>query len=221
MSGSGAMKRKIRFASAEDHYRIYESEFVRDLRYGESRTMFPTVFRPGDYNNDPVIRFAPSQNGALTAKEQRELTNEWISFLNDNSLPLLEVHAVTAISQGVFDGLCSQSTIESLRIKRLVGKDISKIRRLKELKKLFIESGAGIEDVSPLADLSGLEVLILGESVKITDYSRLAALSELRVFSVCSYRTSVSSRLRMDSADFLDEMPNLGYVDLVDVKMIR
>ena len=78
---------EIYFAKPEDHYRIYESGFVRDLRCGEYKTAFPTIYRPGDYKDEPVIRFAPSQNSDLTGKERRALTKEWIAFLGENVLP--------------------------------------------------------------------------------------------------------------------------------------
>ena len=212
MSGS------LYFAGSEDHYRIYGDEFVRDLRREEYRTFVQKIARPEDYRGEAVICFAPSQHDDMTKGDQRALTESWAVFLNDNTLPLSEVHAVTSLSQSVFDGLCRQSSIESLRIKWLNCKDISAIKGLKKLKKLFIENGSRIEDLTPLAGLTSLEVLILGETVKITDYSCLSVLSDLRVFSVCSYQSSLSSRIRMDSADFLHRMPNLEYVDLVDVR---
>ncbi len=205
------------WAKPEVHYRIYESEFVRDLRCGDSKELYPTVAFPNDYNNEPVIRFAPSQRAFLTKYEQKRLTADWVDYLKKNSLPLKEVHAVSTLTQTVFDALCHQISIESLRIKWLNCNDISAIAELENLKKLFIECGTKIEDITPIAKLHGLEVLILGETVKITDYSCLKALKKLRVFSICRYQSSVRGQMRIQSTDFLNEMKNLEYVDLNDV----
>ena len=92
-------------------------------------------------------------------------------------------------------------------------------RKTKNLKKLFIENGAKLEDISPLTALERLEILILGSTVRISDYSCLKALKNLRVLAVCECRNYPdSSHLKIDSLDFLYEMPNLEFVDLVDVK---
>lgn len=207
----------MRFAKPEEHYKIYESEFVRDLRYGECKDLYPTIVFPNDYNNQPVIRFAPSQHSFLTAYKQNKLTAEWAHHLTENKLPLKEVHAVTSLTQIIFDALCHQSSIESLRIKHLNCKDISAIAELKNLKKLFIEYGAKIEDISPIAKLVDLEILILGETVKIVDYSPLKELNKLKVFSICCYQTNTRGRIKIQSTVFLNDMKSLKYVDLIDV----
>ncbi len=126
----------------------------------------------------------------------------------------------TIASQRVFDAICNQKHLESLRIKCFRGKDISHIVNLTKLKKLFIESGSGIEDISCLAEMAQLEVLILGETKKIYDYSCLGKLKNLKVFSICQYQTNISGiKLKMKSNRFINEMPNLQWVDLVDCKI--
>ena len=236
------------FASAKDHVRIYSGEFVKEFRWQKDPSLYPLIQFPSDYKDEPSIRFAPSQgvrnaeneksipdeyrkyvrqsevltdSYTLSDSGQKKLTSEWIAFLTGGSLPLKEVQSVTMLTQGVFDALCTQDQIESLRIKWLNGKDISKIANLKNLKKLFIERGSRINDITPLTSLSNLEVLILGETNKITDYSCISALKKLKVFSVCAYQSSVVSHVKMISTDFLYDMPSLEYVDIVDVKISK
>ena len=208
------------FAKPEDHYLIYKSDFVRDLRDDPYYNEYPTIFTPADYNNEAVIRLAPSQRTDLTSWQQKKLADEWVDFLTGNKLPLEEVQVVTRLSQRVFDALCTQDTITSLRIKWLFCKDISHIAGLKNLKKLFIESGAKVESIAPLVSLEKLEVLILGETIKITDYSCLKDLKNLKVFSLCSYQSSTGDRVMIEDIGFLDEMPSLEYVDIIDAKVI-
>ena len=208
----------MHYATPEEHYKIYGNEFVRDLRYKDTADVFPTIIYPRDYNNEPVIRFAPSQHDFMTSYHQNRLTAEWVDYLNSNKLPLKEVHAVTSLTQMVFNALCKQSSIESLRIKWLNCKDISQVVELNHLKKLFIELGTKIEDITPIAKLHDMEVLILGETVKVVDYSPLKELKKLKVFSISRYQTSTKERIKIKSLDFLNEMKSLEYVDLVDVK---
>ena len=211
--------KNIYFAKSNEHYRIYGSEFVRDLRYGESRDLYPTVAYPSEYHGENVIRFAPSQRDELTPYAQKKLTEEWVRYLTENRLPLKEVQVVTSLSQRVFDALCLQSSIESLRIKLLNCKDISKVEELKSLKAFFIECGTKIEDISPITKLQGLEILILGDTEKIIDYSPVKELKHLKVFSVCRYQSSLKPAIKMKSEQFLEEMPSLEYVDLTEVKI--
>lgn len=85
---------------------------------------------------------------------------------------------------------------------------------------MFIESGSGIEDISCLADMTQLEVLILGETKKIYDYSCLGKLKNLKVFGICHYQTNIrGTKLKMKSNEFVNKMPNLEWVDLVDCKI--
>lgn len=121
----------------------------------------------------------------------------------------------TLVNQETFDAICNQSEMESLRIKWFKGNDISNITKLTKLKKLFIESGTGIEDITPLSDINYLEVLILGDTNMIHDYSCLSRLRNLKVLGICLYRTNYS-KLKMESDEFIKDMPNLEWVDFID-----
>ena len=121
----------MRFATNEEHYEIYGSRFVRDLR--EEITNIPICVYPEDYKGEPSIMLAPSQHEGvlMTAADQKMVTGQWVSFLSGLKLPLREVQTVTSLSQKAFDALCRQESIESLRIKWLNCKDLSQIVRLK------------------------------------------------------------------------------------------
>ena len=68
--------------------------------------------------------------------------------------------------------------------------------------------------------MTQLEVLILGETKKIYDYSCLGKLKNLKVFGICHYQTNISgTKLKMKSNEFVNKMPNLEWVDLVDCKI--
>ncbi len=200
----------------EDHARIYE-DFVRDLRNDES---YPFIRNVEDYAGEAVIKLCPSQHPSVSAYQQKKLTDKFAQFLSNEVHPITEMHVCTLVNQNVFDAICHQNNLESLRIKCFNGTDISEIVKLTKLKKLFIESGARIHDISPLADLKQLEVLILGNTKQIGDYSCLAALQNLKVLGICQYQAAYNEKpLRMTTDEFIKRMPRLEWVDIVDCKV--
>ena len=213
---------RVEFAT--EHWRIY-NEFVRSLM--QRRDL--TVRHPQEYSGQEVIKLVCSQHPVALEetladpngwkKKQRAYTAKWVEFLKREKLPVKEIDVCSAVSQKVFDALCCQDSLESLRIKWLRCRRIDEIVRLKNLKKLFLENASSLEDLSPLAQLEDLEVLILGETRKIDDYSVLAALKKLKVFSICSYQTFVNTTIKVRDLDFISELPLLTYVDFADVRL--
>jgi Leucine-rich repeat (LRR) protein len=197
-----------------DHSRIYE-DFVRDLRFCGS---YPFVYYPSEYNGQEVIKLCCSQHkGFISEKKQKKITASWADFLSEKALPLKEVQACTKLNQSVFDALCTQKALESLRIKWFLGKSVKQISNLRNLKKLFIENGSAIEDISPISKLKNLEVLILGETVRVEDYSCLSELTSLKVLGICAYQTHCNTKIKMKSTEFIKTMDSLEYVDIQDV----
>lgn len=216
---------------AADHSRIYD-DFVRSLMWcGDDLT----VEHPQEYSGQESIKLVCSQHrmcksvfeylSADDPKEyeriQRRYSAEWVRFLQTETLPVKEVHVCSSVNQSVFDGLCRQSSIESLRIKRLTCKQIDTIVNLRSLKKLFIECGSSLTDISPLAKLTELEVLILGHTKNVHDYSAIAALKSLKVLGICVYQTALNTTIKVDDLSFLKELPSLEYVDLMDVRLSK
>ena len=200
----------------EEHYRIYE-DFVRDLRHDDR---YPFIKNVNDYNGESVIKLCPSQQQFVTSYQQKKITESFIDFLMKESYPIVEMQVCTIANQKIFNAICNQKNLESLRIKCFRGNDISNITELTKLKKLFIESGSNIEDISSLTNLKQLEVLILGDTKKIFDYSCLSKLQNLKVLGICNYQASISkTKLKMKSDRFIKDMPNLQWVDLVDCKI--
>jgi hypothetical protein len=197
---------------AKEHDRIYE-DFVRDIR---NNADYPFIRLVEEYSNQEIIKFCPSQHENATVSQQRKISTQWQSFLLTNKLLLKEVQVCTRLDQSIFDALCEQSSIESLRIKWLACKEIRNITKLIHLKKLFIESGSCIEDITPVAELKNLETLILGETVKVSDYSCLKNITSLKVLGICAYQTHYYTKIHMDSSSFIEEMNHLEYVDLID-----
>lgn len=200
-----------------DHSRIYE-DFVRDLRFCES---YPYIYYPKEYNGQNAVKLCCSQHkGFISEKRQKQITTSWANFLSENTLPLKEVQVCTKLNQGVFDALCTQASLESLRIKWFIGKNIDNICQLENLQKLFIENGSRIEDITPLSRLKNLEVLILGETLRVEDYSCLSKITSLKVLGICAYQTHYNTKIKMNSTEFIKTMDSLEYVDIQDVVIV-
>ena len=200
------------------------TDFVRDLR--ESNDV-PYIKYPSEYDGQAIIKLCCTQHtdidwetntDRMTDARQRKITAEWVDFLIGNQLPLKEVQLCTLTPQRIFDALCTQSGIKSLRVKWLRCDDISSITGMKHLKKLVIERAPSVIDISPLASLKELEVLILGDAMKLRDYSLTGKIQSLQMLGVCRYQTSCDSRkMKMQSDAFLAGLPDLRYLDLQDV----
>ena len=200
------------------------TDFVRDLR--ESNDV-PYIKYPSEYDGQAIIKLCCTQHtdidwetntDRMTDARQRKITAEWVDFLIGNQLPLKEVQLCTLTPQRIFDALCTQSGIKSLRVKWLRCDDISSITGMKHLKKLFIERAPSLIDISPLASLKELEVLILGDAMKLRDYSPIGEIKSLQMLGICRYQTATDSRkMKMQSDAFLAGLPDLRYLDLQDV----
>ncbi len=64
-------------------------------------------------------------------------------------------------------------------------------------------------------------MLILGETKKIDDYYVLSSLKKLKVFSLCGYQSSINTVIKVNTLDFISELPSLEYVDFIDVRLNR
>lgn len=209
----------IEFAS--EHWRIYE-EFVRSLMHEEG------VLHPREYRDQQAVKLVCAQHPFSfeecindpkgVERKQREYTAEWVRFLNGEKLPLREVDICSSVNQKVFDALCAQQSIESLRIKWLRCARIDRIPRLKKLKKLYIGRALSLVDISPIAKLESLETLILCEPKKVFDFSALGELKKLRVLGICASRTE-NTTVKIKDTDFISQMPALEYVDIMDVRL--
>ena len=212
---------KYCYINKDSEKHIY-TDFIRDL---QEDVAIPTLHFANEYEGQEVVKLCCTQYSKVVDLketigdyERKKISSEWVKLLSYTSLPLKEVQLCTVTPQNIFDALCNQINIESLRVKHFTGKNISSISRLHNLKKLFIESAPSITDISPIAELENLEILILGSTVKVTDYSSLGKLHNLKVFSVCSY-IAKNDVMKMDDDSFIREMKNLKYLELSDVKI--
>ena len=200
------------------------TDFVRDLRESDD---VPYIKYPSEYDGQEVVKLCCTQHtdmdwetntDRMTDTRQKEITEEWVDYLRGNQLPLREVQLCTLTTQKIFDALCTQTDIKSLRIKWLNCAEIKSIADLKHLKTLFIERAPSLTDISSLAALKALEVLIIGEAMKLSDYSPIGQIKSLKMLGICRYQAAYDSRkMKMQSDTFLAGLPDLSYLDLQDI----
>ncbi len=212
------------FCYQEAQRKFLYTDFVRDLRH---HSEYPFIRSPKDYAGQTTVKLCCTQHShivnsveTITDSKRKQITREWAGFLSSEKLPLQEVQLCTATPQIIFDTLCYQSSIESLRIKWLNCRDIRSIEKLQNLKKLFIENVPSIQDISPLSKLTNLEILILGSPKKVTDYTPLYDLHNLKVFGICSYQTR-NDQMNLPDDAFLAGMTRLEYLDLADAVILH
>ena len=192
-------------------------EILPDLRQDQS---IPTLHFCEEYDGAVTVKLACSQHSGVSDYRQKQITKAWAEFLCREQYPMKTVQFCTRTPQSVFDAICSQNRITSLRFKWLAVSTIDAIAQMKQLKALQIECGSSITDLSPLSELTELETLVLGSTVKVTDYSPLGRLKNLRQLVICSYSTRIPADvMTMESDAFLEEMPQLEYIDLGEVRI--
>ena len=106
---------------ATDHGRIYD-EFVPGLMHRDDLT----VSHPQEYHGQEVIKLVCSQHPVGIEKyladpkgwekKLRQYTSEWADFLKCEKMPAKEIDICSSVDQKVFDALCCQDSVESLRI---------------------------------------------------------------------------------------------------------
>lgn len=195
-----------------------ENEYIVDMRYDSDYENIPFLHYPEEYNGQSVVKLCCTQHQYVSEHEQKKLTESWIHFLSKNKLPLKQVQFCTGSSQKIFDAICTQDSIESLRFKWMRCKDLSAIANLKNLKKLYLGYATSLVDISPLATLKNLEVLVFHCTTKLHDYSPVGALKNLKFLSFeehIAYRTPMD----MDSDSFLKNLTQLEYLDMTSVRL--
>jgi Leucine-rich repeat (LRR) protein len=122
------------------------------------------------------------------------------------------------VPQTLFDAACCQENLEELRFKWGAYTNLSALEKLKNLKFLYIGSGASVRDISILGNMKNLIVLYVENFKRIEDYSPLTALNKLEQL-VISGPTLGSTPVK--DLEFLREMRSLVSVWLPNTTLRR
>ena len=205
------------YITDENAYKLPQNDFVPDLRWNEA---IPMLYFCEEYDGTETVKLACTQHSFVSAYRQKQITKAWAEFLRREQYPMKTVQFCTRTPQSIFDAICTQKSITSLRFKWLATPTIEAIAQMKQLKALQISSGSSMIDLSPLSELTELETLVLGSTKKVTDYSPLGKLKNLKELVICSYPTHAPADIMtMESDAFLEEMPQLDYIDFGDVRI--
>ena len=182
----------------------------------------PFLHYPEEYCGQEVVKLCCTQHynafyrPNITPYRQKKITQAWVDFLSCQQLSLRKVQLCTRTPQRILDALSHQKSVEWLRIKWCAAPDISSIRHLSNLTKLYLGIGTAVRDISPLKCLKKLEALCLDSTTKVTDYSPLGELCRLKALDIGGNFQN-KAVIHMDSDEFLFQLEKLEFLHLPDV----
>ena len=194
-------------------FRKTDWPFIEDLRRDDS---LPFIHFPEEYHGEEKLKLCCTQISGLSDYQQKKVTDKWAEYLSAEKLPVKFLQCCTATPQRIFDAICTQGSIEVLRLKWGRFNDLSAITKLKDLRALHIDMASSVEDLTPIGELEHLEYLFLDNVKKTQDFSAIGKLSGLTALHICvgmwEWLTEV------ESADFLLELKKLRYLSLGAVR---
>jgi len=175
-----------------------------------------------EYNDEDKICVACTQLDGhhdylgITAREKKWILNEWIDFFKSNPKELKALHFNSHVPKALFDAACCQENLQELRFKWGNYADLSALENLRNLKYLYIGSGASVQDITSLGKLKSLAVLHLVSFKKIEDYFPLTTLDNLEQLVIWG---PMLGRTPVKDLEFLREMPNLRSISIGNVTL--
>lgn len=155
-------------------------------------------------NSTAIMRDNPF--AGYSAREIKNILNEWIEFLRTNTTALTALHFNSRVPQALFDAACCQENLTELRCKWGAYADLSALERLRKLQFLYLGERAGVQDIAVLGRLKSLVVLQLNGFKKIEDYSPLVPLSSLEQLAIFG---PLLGKTPIKDLEFLRETPQL------------
>ena len=159
---------------------LKDQNWIEFLTWDHLREVpYKLITYPDEYTGGADLRLSITQLNLSTSK-QKSLINDWCELLPKfNNVTTIWFYS--RVNQKIFDAVCQMSNIEGLFIKWSGNgiNDISHIRNLGQLKRLYIGSTTQIEDLSPLGELVDLEWLQF-EMPKIRSLAPLMHLKKLK-----------------------------------------
>lgn len=172
-----------------------------------------TITRVEDYKGQDKLWLVCTQLG-IPQGEQKRVVNEWVEFLQVNTKTIKLLYFRSRVPQVLFDAACCQENLEELHFKWGAYKDLSalkKLSNLKQLKHLYIGSGAGVEDLSPLTEMKNIVSLYIQNFKRIEDYSPITKLQNLEQLIIDGPNLGYTP---IRDLEFLRDMPNLLYFSM-------
>ncbi len=113
-----------------------------------------------------------------SVKFRNNIAKQWEQLIPtlDNIKSLSFRHQM---DENLFEAICRMKNLEYLTFWTSNIKDISAIRKLKQLKRLDLGHFSKLEDISPIKDLQSLEILTISKSMNIVNYEVIGELNNL------------------------------------------
>lgn len=176
------------------------------------------------YKNETKLAILCTQLGGAdtpqyqTAKAKKQVLQEWCEFLSNNPFTFEELVFHSRVPQVLFDAICKQKNLKKLVIKWGSYPNISNLKNLQSLEYLHLGSGSSVKNIKSITQLPKLIALSIENFQNITNYSELVSLSTLESLEI-SGDTLNAKPIRIESLQFLTQMPQLRYFKMLDARI--
>lgn len=147
--------------------------------------------------------------------ESSRAVDEWCDFF-EQSTPVTTLILAFRCPQRLFDAACLQEQLTSLHVHWGPVRDLSSIRKLRSLERLYLGS-CSIKDVRPISALKNLQHLSLNNLDRMSDYSPLGKLKNLELLEIDGAPMMPKS-VWIDDLKFLRRLPNLRGLSMFAVR---
>ena len=177
------------------------------------RTKRKSITKCSEYRSAKNVTLACTQL-ACTPAEQKRIVTDWCDFFGTPS-QIQELLLKSRVPQHLFDAVCNQTQLTGLYVKWGPIKDISRISRLHNLRRLSVGS-CSITSLSPIAKLKNVECLRLTNLDRLSDYSSLARMESLQYLKIVG-APFMPKNVSIKNLLFLKRLPTLKTLSLDSV----
>lgn len=153
----------------------------------------------------------------LKEKEKLDVQKKWIDIL-PNLDKVKRLHISCGINQELFDALNDIPSLEELIIISSKATDLSKLTKIKNLKRLEIENFTQLKDISILEDINLLQLRI-ENCFKIENYEVAGRIKSLLGLSLNGYCWGPKN-LKIQSIKSFARLENLKHLDLSTTSIV-
>jgi len=148
-----------------------------------------------------------------TSKKKRtEIEEEWL-----RQLPSLEnvrhLSVRHRVNQQFFEAICEMKNLESIYFWTSTVKDLSSLKKLKQLISLHLQRFSQLTDISPLKNVQSLTRLNIENCFKIENYDVIGDMNQLIALGI-EGDTFAPKNLILESLKPFSRLQNLKHLDL-------
>ncbi|ESU25235.1 hypothetical protein FLJC2902T_31770 [Flavobacterium limnosediminis JC2902] len=201
--------------NSKDRYKL--SQFYKGKEF-EISYVFAQQFDDKNLNSENLhIQSLSFLYDTLNSKDKLEIQRKWINIF-PNLYEVKRLKITFGINQELFDSVCEIPNLEELIIDSSKIKDLSQLTKLKNLKRLEIDSFTQLKDISILEKINLLQLRI-ENCFKIDNYDIIGKISSLIGVALHGYCFGPKN-LKIESLKIFVNLKKLKHLDLSSTSLI-